>query len=165
MSNMISRSASYRTSPERLWQALTRPEQLQRWFLQGDLQPVVGHRCRCEGVGASGRQESVECEVLVVEPQRRLAFRCTSMDTGAVSLVSWTIVPRRGRTLLRIEHREVAVDAGAAPGADAGAAAAGAAGAGHDDAGLAAGLQADLAGLDALESLVGSDSVELALAA
>jgi uncharacterized protein YndB with AHSA1/START domain len=143
MNRSMTRTTSFRCSPERLWRALTEPSELSGWLLCGDLVPVVGHRCELSGMGPSGRPERIRCEILAVEDGRRLSMRWHTDGRGQAALVEWIIVPRRGRTLLRIVHREVYAAGRIADriaDADRGA----------------AGLDAlpDIAGLDALHALL-----------
>ncbi len=142
MNRSMTRTTSFNCSPERLWHALTDPRELSGWLLSGNMSPVPGHRCLLSGMGPSGQSERIECEILAVKTGRRLSMRWRSEGRAQDALVEWIIVPRRGRTLLRIEHREVATGARIA---DAGARIA--------DAGDLDAL-ADVGGLEALTALL-----------
>jgi uncharacterized protein YndB with AHSA1/START domain len=86
---------SYATSMEDLWDALTNPERIPRWFLpiSGDLR--LGGRYQLQG-NASG--EVVQCD-----PPRRLG-----LTWGMHGQVSWVTLDLSeapvGGTLLRLEH-------------------------------------------------------------
>jgi uncharacterized protein YndB with AHSA1/START domain len=73
--------------PRRVWEALTRPDQLAAWWAPGDIAPTVGHRFVLD-MGGWG---NIACEVLeVVEPERlvyafgdwTLTWRLVAEGTG-----------------------------------------------------------------------------------
>ncbi len=80
--------------PERVWRGLTDPEQLARWWVPGDIAPVVGHRfhLRMPGWG------EVPCEVRTVEPPELLVY------TFADWTLTWHLVPEGTGTRLLLEH-------------------------------------------------------------
>lgn len=87
----------FRHAPEKLWRALTQPELMADWLMQNAFRPKVGHHFTL-----SADWGSVECEVQVVEPSRRLAY---TWNSGALkSLVTWTLTPSGTGTLLRMEQ-------------------------------------------------------------
>lgn len=69
--------------PELVWLALTTPEQLAKWWVPGDIAPVVGHRFLLEMPGWG----NVPCEILEVVDRERLVY------TFADWTLTWT--PRR----------------------------------------------------------------------
>ena len=85
---------AYPTTTEDLWQALTDPERVPRWFLPltGDLE--VGGRYQLEG-NAGG-------EVLACDPPRSLAV--TWEYGGQVSWVTVTLTPAGDGTRLELVH-------------------------------------------------------------
>lgn len=95
-------------SPERVWRALTEPALLAAWLLPNDFRPEVGHRFtfapdkRLDG-------GPVACEVLDLEPERRLrlSWRSTDADAGGHALdsvVTFDLQRIAGGTRLRIAH-------------------------------------------------------------
>jgi uncharacterized protein YndB with AHSA1/START domain len=78
-----------------VWEAITSPDWLARWWGAGDIRPEVGHRFHLD-MGKWGMQP---CEVLEVVPERRLVY--TFADWRLV----WTLEQREGATLLRLEHQ------------------------------------------------------------
>jgi uncharacterized protein YndB with AHSA1/START domain len=98
--------------PEKVWRALTEPALLAAWLMDNDIVPVVGHRFTFRTEGAPGWDGVVHCEVLVVEPNRRISYSWRSaldetedhplrLDT----VVTWTLSPTSaGGTHLRLEH-------------------------------------------------------------
>jgi uncharacterized protein YndB with AHSA1/START domain len=91
---VIIASRLYDTTPADLWDALTRPERISRWFAptSGDLQ--LGGRYAIEG-NASGTITSCE-------PQQRAEL--TWEFGGYTSWVNFSIAPAQGGTLLTLEH-------------------------------------------------------------
>lgn len=100
---------SYDASPEELWDAITDPERLVRWFLpiSGDLR--VGGRFQLEG-NASG--EILRCE-------RPSTIGLTWESGGGSSEVQLRLTPAGEATVLELEHAPVPVEIipNAAPGA------------------------------------------------
>jgi uncharacterized protein YndB with AHSA1/START domain len=81
-------------SPDRVWKAITTPDELARWWAPGDIAPVVGHRFLLD-MGSWGQ---TECEVLeVVEPER-------FVYTFAHWTLTWTLVPEGNGTRLLLDH-------------------------------------------------------------
>jgi uncharacterized protein YndB with AHSA1/START domain len=90
--------------PARVWRALTDPDLLARWLMPNDFRPVVGHTFTFvtdprPGAGFDG---VVHCEVLALEPERRLSisWRGGPLDTT----VTWTLVPEGRGTRLFLVH-------------------------------------------------------------
>ncbi|HLI65570.1 MAG TPA: SRPBCC domain-containing protein [Caulobacteraceae bacterium] len=83
--------------PEKLWRALTQPHLLEGWLMKNDFSPAVEHRFKF-----SGDWGAVDCRVLEVEPNRRLAYTWGAM--GLESVVTWTLTPTPGGARLRMEH-------------------------------------------------------------
>jgi len=67
----IRRTITVKASIERVWAAVATSEGLAAWFMPNDLEPRVGHTFHID----AGHWGSSPCEVTVVEPPRRLAFR------------------------------------------------------------------------------------------
>jgi uncharacterized protein YndB with AHSA1/START domain len=97
--------------PEKVWRALTDPELVERWLMPNDLRAVVGHRFTFRSRPIPGWDGICHCEVLEVEPNRRLAYTWRGgsdelPDYGARldTVVTWTLTPTPGGTLLRLVH-------------------------------------------------------------
>ena len=56
--------------PEKLWRALTQPHLIEEWLMKNDFAPTVGHRFNLRGEWGG----VLDCEVLVVEPNRELSY-------------------------------------------------------------------------------------------
>jgi uncharacterized protein YndB with AHSA1/START domain len=88
--------------PEKIWRALTQGPLIAEWLMTNDFQPVVGHRFQFRATPAPGWNGIIDSEVLLVEPYTRLSYGWTSM--GLETVVTWTLTPTAGGTLLRMEQ-------------------------------------------------------------
>ena len=90
--------------PEKLWRALTQPHLIEEWLMKNDFKPQVGHRFNLRGEWGG----VLDCEVLVVEPNRELAYTWNhAHDDPAFSLqsvVTFTLTPTAAGTRLRMEQ-------------------------------------------------------------
>lgn len=82
---------------ERVWRALTQPHLISEWLMKTDFAPETGRRF--EFIADWG---SVACEVLEIEPQRRLSYSWVAM--GVDSIVTFTLTPGPAGTRLRVEQ-------------------------------------------------------------
>jgi uncharacterized protein YndB with AHSA1/START domain len=87
---------------EKIWRALTQGPLIAEWLMTNDFQPIVGHRFQFRNTPAPGWNGIIDSEVLLVEPYTRLAYGWTSM--GLETVVTWTLTPTPGGTLLRMEQ-------------------------------------------------------------
>ena len=83
--------------PEKIWRALTQPHLIAEWLMKNDFQPVLGHR-----FGFHADWGSVACEVMALEPNRRLSYSWGGH--GLESVVTWTLTPSGTGTHLRMEQ-------------------------------------------------------------
>ena len=98
-------------APETVWKALTTSELIGRWLMPNDFAPVVGKQFTFRTRPMGDWDGTVHCEVLEVEPARRLAYSWkggTSSNTtyGAAldTVVTWTLTPVARGTRLRLVH-------------------------------------------------------------
>jgi uncharacterized protein YndB with AHSA1/START domain len=88
--------------PEKVWRALTQGPLIKEWLMDNDLQPVVGHRFNFRSTPMPNWNGVIDCEVLDVEPNRKLSYSWNSL--GLESVVVWTLVATSGGTLVRMEQ-------------------------------------------------------------
>ena len=90
--------------PEKLWRALTQPHLIEEWLMKNDFAAVVGHRFNLRGEWGG----VLDCEVLVVEPNKELAYTWNHVhDDAALNLqstVTFTLTPTAAGTRLRMEQ-------------------------------------------------------------
>ncbi len=92
--------------PEKLWRALTESPLLAQWMMNNDFEPVVGRKFQFRAEPMPNWSGIVDCEVLVVDPLRRLSYNW-GVGGGAGGLqwvVSLTLTPAEGGTHLRMEQ-------------------------------------------------------------
>ncbi|MFZ0115853.1 MAG: SRPBCC domain-containing protein [Xanthobacteraceae bacterium] len=83
--------------PEKIWRALTQPHLIEEWLMKNDFNPVVGERFNLRADWGA-----VDCQVLVVEPNKTLSY--TWAAHGLESVVTWTLTPTKTGTHLRMEQ-------------------------------------------------------------
>jgi uncharacterized protein YndB with AHSA1/START domain len=90
--------------PEKLWRALTQPHLIAEWLMKNDFAPTVGHRFNLRGDWGG----VLDCEVLVVEPNKELAYTWNFVHDDAAfnlqSVVTFTLTPTAAGTRLRMEQ-------------------------------------------------------------
>jgi len=90
--------------PEKLWRALTQPHLIEEWLMKNDFAPTVGHRFNLRG----GWGGVLDCEVLVVEPNKELSYTWNFKHDDAAfnleSVVTFTLTPSGTGTHLRMEQ-------------------------------------------------------------
>jgi uncharacterized protein YndB with AHSA1/START domain len=87
---------------EKIWRALTQGTLITEWLMDNDFQPVVGHRFNFRSTPMPNWNGIIDCEVLVVEPNKTLSYSWRSL--GLESVVVWTLVGTSGGTLVRMEQ-------------------------------------------------------------
>jgi|SRR5579863_654397 len=91
-----------RHPPEKVWRALTQGPLIAEWLMSNDFQPIVGHRFQFRATPVQNWNGIIDSEVLVVEANSRLSYGWVSM--GLETVVTWTLTPTAGGTLLRMEQ-------------------------------------------------------------
>ena len=61
-------------SPDKVWRALTQSALMGEWLMKNDFEPVVGHRFTFRADPMPHWNGVTDCEVLVVEPSKRLSY-------------------------------------------------------------------------------------------
>ena len=93
--------------PERIWRALTVPELVREWLMESDIAPTIGHRFTFRARPVPGWSGVTNCEVIEADEPRKLAYRWgdgSESDSGLKTVVTWTLTPQDGGTLVRMEH-------------------------------------------------------------
>jgi len=105
-------------SPDRVWRALTDPQLIERWLMPNNFEAKVGAKFQFHTQPVAGWDGTVQCEVLALEPQRRLAY---SWRGGSDAIqgyghrldttVTWTLAATpNGGTHVRMEHAGFTAD-------------------------------------------------------
>jgi uncharacterized protein YndB with AHSA1/START domain len=94
--------------PEKIWRALTEGPLIEQWLMKNDFRPVEGHRFQFRATPNPHWNGVTDCEVLVIEPPQTLSYRWSSSGEEAAdglrTVVTWTLTPTSGGTLVRMEH-------------------------------------------------------------
>jgi uncharacterized protein YndB with AHSA1/START domain len=100
----ISESSVVSAPTEAVWDALVEPEALAAWGLSNDIAPRVGHRFHLSVVDQVGHEQTIEGEIVEVEPLRRLVFTWSDPAFPKIATVTVALDPLDGgqRTALRI---------------------------------------------------------------
>jgi uncharacterized protein YndB with AHSA1/START domain len=88
--------------PEKLWRALTQPHLIAEWLMKNDFEPVAGHRFRLRMDPQPNWNGVVDCQVLVVEPNKTLSYTWGAL--GLESVVTFTLTATGTGTHLRMEQ-------------------------------------------------------------
>jgi uncharacterized protein YndB with AHSA1/START domain len=94
MTTSITLDQFIRQPPAKVWQALTEPELLARWWVPGDIAPVVGHEFLLEMRGWG----QVPCTVLEVAEPELLVYSFHDWT------LTWRLVAEGAGTRLLLEH-------------------------------------------------------------
>jgi uncharacterized protein YndB with AHSA1/START domain len=94
--------------PEKVWRALTQGPLLEEWVMKNDFQPVVGHKFSFRMEPMPQWNGVTDCEVLVVEPHKRLSYTWNASGEEAINgiktVVTFTLTPTKNGVLLRMEQ-------------------------------------------------------------
>jgi uncharacterized protein YndB with AHSA1/START domain len=80
--------------PDRVWRALTTPDELARWWVPGDISTTVGDRFLLEMPGWG----NIACEVLEVAEHERLVYSFGDW------ILTWRLSPEGTGTRLFLDH-------------------------------------------------------------
>jgi uncharacterized protein YndB with AHSA1/START domain len=91
-------------SPEQVWAALTDPAVIARWLMPNDFAPKLGHRFTftTTPIPAARFDGIIHCEVVELDPPRRLAYTWTGGDL--TTKVTYRLEPEGTGTRLYFEH-------------------------------------------------------------
>jgi uncharacterized protein YndB with AHSA1/START domain len=89
-------------SPEKVWRALTQKAVIEQWLMKNNFEPVVGSKFQFRADPVPNWNGEIDCEVLIVEPLKRLSYSWGTLGLGTVVL--WTLTPEEGGTHVRMEQ-------------------------------------------------------------
>jgi len=87
---------------EKLWRALTESPLLAQWLMNNDFEPVVGRKFQLRSEPVPNWNGVIDCEVLIVDPLKKLSYSWSTLGLGSVVL--FTLTPAEGGTQVRMEH-------------------------------------------------------------
>lgn len=88
--------------PEKIWRALTQPHLIAEWLMRNDFKPVVGQQFTLRMDPQPNWNGIIDCQVLVVEPNKTLSYTWGTLGLGTV--VTFTLTPTDTGTHLRLEQ-------------------------------------------------------------
>jgi uncharacterized protein YndB with AHSA1/START domain len=102
MARTLAFDVTYPHPPEKVWAAITSSAQIAQWLMANDFAPEVGRRFQLRAKPVPGWSGVVDCEVLSMEPPRRMVWRWRSdwIDTT----VAFELEPTAAGTKLRLVH-------------------------------------------------------------
>jgi uncharacterized protein YndB with AHSA1/START domain len=95
---------SLKQSPERVWKALTTPEQIARWLMPNDFVPKLGHKFtfKREPMPQLKFDGISHCEVIELDPPAKLAY--TFVGGPLNTVIRFRLEPEGQGTHLYFEH-------------------------------------------------------------
>jgi uncharacterized protein YndB with AHSA1/START domain len=109
MSRSLRFEVFYPFGRELVWRAISDPEWMQDWLQKGtktDFEPVLGKHFTFRSAPQPGWDGVTYCEVVELEPTRRLAYTWKGKKDEKPTLVVWTLESRSSGTHLVLEHRD-----------------------------------------------------------
>jgi uncharacterized protein YndB with AHSA1/START domain len=94
----------FRHSADRVWEALTQPDLLAEWFWTLDFRPQVGWRFKVEGEPAPGWRGFTDCEILALDPPRKMVWSFACVDDAPPSTVVFELFDAPGGARLVLTH-------------------------------------------------------------
>jgi uncharacterized protein YndB with AHSA1/START domain len=98
-------------APETVWKVLITADLIGQWLMPNDFKAEPGHKFTFRGKPKLDWDGIVHCEVLEIEPARRLVYSWKGgvlnkdgSGSGLDTIVTWTLTPADGGTLLRMVH-------------------------------------------------------------
>jgi uncharacterized protein YndB with AHSA1/START domain len=96
-------------TPEKIWRALTQAPLIEAWLMKNDFQPVVSRKFNFRATPIPHWNGVTDCEVLIVEPNRRLAYSWNASGAeaanGLKTIVTWTLTPTANGVMVRMEQQ------------------------------------------------------------
>ena len=94
-------------APEKIWRTLTQAAMIAEWLMENDFKAVVGRKFQFHATPMPGWKGYTNCEVLEVDEPRKLVYSWgdgAESDSGLKTIVTWTLMPAAGGTLVRVEQ-------------------------------------------------------------
>ncbi|MGP4059551.1 SRPBCC family protein [Halobacillus sp. H74] len=95
----LSLDFQFKSSIDKVWDALTQSETLSQWVMENNFKPIEGYKCQF-------RNEEidlvVDSEVLVVDKPHKLSY--TWVGGPIDTIVTWTLTQEGETTYLHLDH-------------------------------------------------------------
>lgn len=104
MNEQIKLNVFYPCPVEKVWQALTDRRILNTWMMNNNFEPRVGHKFKFENHSLPGIKTTIHCEVVELDPFKRLVYTWQDEITSEPTLVIWTLTGVEEGTQLQLKH-------------------------------------------------------------
>ena len=110
MSMDLNKEAFFPHPPDDVWVALTDKYAVAEWLMPNNFEPVVGKKFNfhVDKMPLTGFTGVTECEVLEVDPPRKLVYTWVAVHKTKGKhppmTLTWTLEPERGGTRLRLHQ-------------------------------------------------------------
>jgi uncharacterized protein YndB with AHSA1/START domain len=99
MTDQITKQHQFPHPIGKVWEAISRAEEISSWFIQADFKAEVGYRYTF-----THEQTKIRGEVLVANPVTHLSYTWVVEGTDVVTTVHWKLEENSTGTLLTLEH-------------------------------------------------------------
>ena len=89
---------------EKVWRALTDSAAIASWLMANDFEPRAGKHFTLIGAPVPGGRALIECEVIEIEPPRRMVWSWQNIDGGQPTRVEFRLEAVEGGTRLNLSH-------------------------------------------------------------
>jgi uncharacterized protein YndB with AHSA1/START domain len=90
---------------EKLWDAITKNEQMSKWYFQlADFKPVVGFEFRFTGKADENTEYLHICKITEVIDKKKLTYSWRYDGLPGISFVSFELFPQGDKTRLKLTH-------------------------------------------------------------
>lgn len=99
---------TYDAPAEKIWNALTKSEELRKWYFQLDqFEPRLGFKFDFLGGEEGGEQYLHLCEITELVENEKIAYTWRYDTYPGNSTVRWELFDREDQTLLRLSHEGI----------------------------------------------------------
>ncbi|WP_413988342.1 SRPBCC family protein [Labrys okinawensis] len=94
--------------PQKIWRALTQGPLIEEWLMKTNFEPRLGHKFNFRTDPMPQWNGVLDCEVLALEPHETVSYSWNASGAeaanGLKTVVTWTLTPTEGGTLVRMEQ-------------------------------------------------------------
>ncbi len=107
LSKPLVHEQEYNASVEKVWNALTRKEEMKEWYFDiAEFEPKIGFQFQFWG-GDEHQQYLHLCEVTEVVQNNKIAYTWRYREYEVTTVVRFELFPEAGKTRLRLTHENV----------------------------------------------------------
>ncbi|MDN5213294.1 SRPBCC domain-containing protein [Fulvivirgaceae bacterium BMA12] len=104
MSKTISIERHLKYPIQKVWEALTTPAILAKWFMESNFKPQIGAEFYFHGIARDGWDGIIQCKVTEIIPPYKLAYTWQGNHLDSVTYVQWELIEAGSGTLLKLQH-------------------------------------------------------------